>query len=72
VEEWTKKPLEKKKKIRKNVWCSPKGMCETPQTYERRYSGQMRLKLSFLAVKENAMSGAKPTPPITLRTPSPQ
>jgi hypothetical protein len=25
----------------------------------------MRLKCSFLAIKENAMSGAKPTPPIT-------
>ena len=28
-------------------------MWETPQTYRRRYSGQMRLKLSFLAIKEN-------------------
>ena len=28
-------------------------MWETPQTYGRRYSGQMRLKLSFLAIKEN-------------------
>ena len=32
----------------------------------------MRLKWSFLAIKENAMSGANPTPHITLRTPSPQ
>ena len=31
-----------------------KGMWETPQTYGRRYSAQMRLKLSFLAIKENA------------------
>ena len=36
-------------------------MWETPQTYGRRYSGQMRLKLSFLDIKENAMSGANPT-----------
>uniref|UniRef100_A0AAQ4NWJ8 Transposase Tc1-like domain-containing protein n=1 Tax=Gasterosteus aculeatus aculeatus TaxID=481459 RepID=A0AAQ4NWJ8_GASAC len=46
-----------KKKISEHVWCSPKGMWETPQTYGRRYSGQMRLKLSFLAIKENALSG---------------
>jgi hypothetical protein len=32
-------------------------MWETPQTYGRRYSGQMRLKWSFLAIKENPMSG---------------
>jgi hypothetical protein len=50
------------KKISKHVWCLPKGMWETPQIYERRYSGQMRLHLSFLAIKENAMSGANPTP----------
>ena len=37
-------------------------MRETPQTYGRRYSGQMRLKCSFLVIKENAMSGANPTP----------
>ncbi|MGH0155616.1 UNVERIFIED_CONTAM: hypothetical protein FKN15_036354 [Acipenser sinensis] len=61
-----------KKKISKHVWCSPKGMWETPQTYGRRYSGQMRLKLSFLPIKENAMSGANPTPLITPRTPSSQ
>ena len=30
----------------------------------------MRLKLNFLAIKVNAMSGANPTPLITLRTPS--
>ena len=35
-------------------------------------NGQMRVKLSFLAVKENSMSGTNPTPPITPRTPSPQ
>ena len=29
-------------------------MWETPQTYGRRYSGQMRLKLIFLAIKEKA------------------
>jgi hypothetical protein len=40
--------------------------------YGRRYSGQMRLKWSFLAIEENAMSGANPTPLITPRTPSPQ
>ena len=49
-----------------------KGMWETPQTYETRYSGQMRLKLSFLAIKENVMSVANPTPLITPRTISPQ
>ena len=49
---------------------SKNGMWKTPQTYGRRYSGQMRLKLSFLAIKENAMSGTNPTPPITPRTPS--
>jgi hypothetical protein len=59
-----------KKKI--SIWCSPKDMWETPQTYGRRYSGQMRLKLSFLTIKENAMSGANPTPLISPRTPSPQ
>ena len=42
-------------------------MWETPQTYRRRYSGQVRLKLSFLAIKENYMSGANPTPLITPR-----
>ena len=31
-------------------------MWEPPQTYGRSYSGLMRLKLSFLAIKENAMS----------------
>jgi hypothetical protein len=30
-------------------------MWETPQTYGRRHSGQMRLKLSFLAIKVNAV-----------------
>ena len=44
-------------------------MWKTPQTYGRRYSGQMRLKFSFLAIKINAMSGANPTPLITPRTP---
>jgi hypothetical protein len=43
--------------------CLQKGMWETPRTYGRMYSGQMRLKLSFLAIKDNAMSGANPTPP---------
>jgi hypothetical protein len=37
-------------------------MWETLQTYGRRYSGQKRLKLSFLSIKENAMSGTNPTP----------
>ena len=44
----------------KHIWCSPKGMWETTPKYGRRYSGQMRLKLCFLAIKENAMSGANP------------
>jgi hypothetical protein len=59
-----------KKKISKHVWCLPKGMWETPQTYGRRYSGQMRLKCSFLTIKENAMYGANPTPLITPKTSS--
>ena len=46
-------------------------MWETPQTYGRRYSGQMTLKFSFLSIKENAMPGANPTPLITLRKASP-
>jgi hypothetical protein len=45
-------------------------MWETPQTYGRN-SGQMRLELSFFAIKENAMSGANPTLCITPRTSSP-
>ena len=61
-----------KKKICKYVWCLPKGMWETPQTYGRRYSGQMRLQLSFLAIKENVKSGANLTPLITPRTLAPQ
>ena len=61
-----------KKQISKHVLCLPKGMRETPQTYGRRYSGQMRLKLSFLAIKENVMSGANPPPLITPKIPSPQ
>jgi hypothetical protein len=40
-------------------------MWETPQPYGRMYSGQMRLKLSILAIKENTMSGANTTPLIT-------
>ena len=71
MEEWPEKSHCLKKKINKQVCCLPKTMWETPQTYGSRYSGQMRLKLSFLA-KENAISGANPTPPITPRTPSPQ
>jgi hypothetical protein len=35
------------KKIIKHVWCLPKGMWETPQTFGRRYSGQMRQKCAF-------------------------
>ena len=45
-------------------------MWETTQTFGRRNSGQRRLKLSFLAIKENAMSGANATPLITPRIPS--
>ena len=36
-----------------HVWCSPNGVWETPQTYGRRYSGQVRLKYIFWAIKEN-------------------
>ena len=61
-----------KKIIIKHVWCLPKGMWETPQTYGRWCSGQMRQKCWFLAIKENAMFGTNPTPVITLRTPPPQ
>ena len=38
--------------------------------YGRRYSGQMRLKLRFLAIKENTKSGTNPPPLITPRTPT--
>ena len=41
-----------KKEISKHVLCSPEGIWETPQTYGRRHSGQMRIKLSFLSIKE--------------------
>ena len=43
-------------------------MWENPQTYGRRYSGQTRLKLSFLAIKENAMSGQTHHPENTIPT----
>jgi hypothetical protein len=68
MEEWPEKSHCLKKKISKHVWCLPKGMWESPQTHGRRFSGQM--KKSFLAIKENAMSGANPTPLITTRTTS--
>ena len=61
-----------KKKISKHIWCSTKGMWETPQTYGRRYSDPMRQKCSFLAIKENTTSGTNPTLLITQRTPSSQ
>lgn len=60
-----------KKIIRQNVWILPKGILETPQTYGGRYSGQIGLKFNFLAIKDNVISGANPTPFITLKTPSP-
>ena len=63
-----KKPLFKEK-LSKHVWCSPKGIWETPQTYGRRYSSQMKLKCSFMAIKENAMSCANPKSLIIPRTP---
>ena len=72
MEEWPEKSHCLKKKISKHIWCSPKGMWETPQTYGRSYSGQMRLKFSFLAFKGKVMPGANATPRITPRTPSPQ
>ena len=58
MEECPENAIALRKKISKRVTCSPKGMWETPQTFGRRYSGQVRLKLSFLATNENAMSGA--------------
>ena len=58
--------------IRRHVLSLPKGMWATPEMYGGRFSGQMRLKLSFSATKENAMSGVNPTHLITPRTPSPQ
>ena len=39
--------------------------CERPNIWKKKYSGQKRLKLSFLAIKENTISGANPTPHIT-------
>ena len=56
-----KKPLLKEKK-KKHVWSLPNSMWQTPQTHGRRFSGQMRLKLIFLAIMGNAMCGANPTP----------
>ena len=41
-----------KKKISEHVWCWPKGMWETPQTYGRSYSGQMRIFFYSLAIKK--------------------
>jgi hypothetical protein len=67
-----KNPLLKEKNKQTCLVFAKRHMWETPQTYGRRYSGQMRLKLSFLAIKENAISGTNPTPCITPRIPSPQ
>lgn len=67
---WPEKSQYLKTKIRKNVLSLPKGMWEALQMYGGRCSGQMRLKLNFLATKENAMSGANPTHLITQRIPS--
>ena len=58
----------KKKKIRQRIWSSPEGILETPITHGRRYSGQMWLKLNFLAIKDNAMSGTNLTTVTMLRT----
>ena len=58
-----------RKKISKHIWCLPKGMWETPQTYGRRNSGQIRLKLSFLPSRKTPCL-AQTHHLITLRTPS--
>ena len=65
TEEWPDKSHCLKKKISKHVWCLPKGMWEPLPTHGRRYSGQMRQTFCFMAIKENTMSGANPTPLIT-------
>ena len=56
MEEWPEKSNCLQKKISKHVWCSPKSRWETPQTYGTRFSGQMRLNVSFLSIKENGIS----------------
>ena len=47
---------------------SPKGILETAQTHGRRYSGQMRLKLNILAIKDSTMSGISHHPDNTTPT----
>ena len=67
-----RKPLlkESHKKPRRNpVLSLPQVMWETQQTSGRRYSGQMRPKLNFLALIQNAMCGGNPTLHITVNTP---
>jgi hypothetical protein len=68
MEEWPEKKALLKEKNKQTRLVFAKCMWETPQMYGRRYSGQMRLKCSFLAIKENVMSVANPTPLITVRT----
>jgi hypothetical protein len=74
MEEWPEKKLLLKEKIRKHVWCSPKGMWETPQTYGRRYSGQMRLKFPgwLFGHQRKCYVWHKPNTPHHPRIPSPQ
>ena len=57
MEEWPEKKSLLKNKKTHLLFAKRRG-----RTYGRRYSGQMRLKLSFLAIKGNAMSVTTPTP----------
>jgi hypothetical protein len=45
---------------------------DSPSIWNNVFWMKMRLKCSFLAIKENAISGANPTPLVTPKAPSPQ
>lgn len=68
TEAWPEKSHCQQKERIKHIFSMPKRMWETLQTYGRMYSGQMGMKLSFLAIKENPISYTNPAPHITLRT----
>jgi hypothetical protein len=55
MKEWPEKNPLLKEKNKQTCLVFAKRHVETPQTYGRRYSGQMRLTFSFLAIKENAV-----------------
>ena len=57
---WEAQSLQHQKKISKHIWCSPKGMWETPQTYGRRHSGEMRLKIELFGHQGKRYVWCKP------------